>query len=181
MQLLRQYMTEAERFLRDGEKDKAIDELLRFLEDAQFDQPKFLVFNRLGTLFFREQAYTRAATYMRKALDINPNDLSLRCNFSAALLTTGQSAEAIKYLKDINTELVNNRSLRFSVFFNLACGYSLESKVDQAIENLLKAANTDPASTVTSLGDVQLDNIRSDERFVNLQKALEQYVLGKES
>ena len=119
--------------------------------------------------------------YMRQALDIDSEDYSLVCNFAAALLSTGHAEEAVKNLQEIDVTFITKRSLVFSVHFNLACGHSLLGDTDKALEALVKAANLDPAATVTSLVDTQLDNIRNDERFVNLQKALEQYVLGKES
>lgn len=174
-------LSTANALIREGDRRSALTELKSFLLDAKNDTPRFMVLNRLGTLYFRDEEYQQAAYYMREALQIQPSNAPMMCNLAAALLSIGEIDEALEYLEAINVEFVTSRSLVFSVFFNRTCAYSLQERTTDALENLIRAANVDPASTVASLGDTQLDFIRTDERFAKLQKTLEKFVFGKET
>ena len=54
----------------------------------------------------------------------------------------------------------------FSVFFNRACLYSLNNEFTAAFEDLKKAAQADPHSTLASLGDPQLDALVAEDTYL---------------
>gem|GEM_PF-3195227 len=133
----------------------------------------FLLHHRLGALYFREQNYSKAAHHMEEALTIQPNNSAIASNLAAAQMTLGQLDDALETLNSIQVGLVDSNQLLFSIYFNKACLYSLKERTEEAIENLIRAAESDPPSVYASLGDPQLDFIRDDMRFKNVQFALE--------
>lgn len=176
-----QAVRDASSLIRANDRQQAMEILSLTYNELTDESARFVVASRLGTLYFRNQEFDLAATFMEDALEIRPDNAPIVCNLAAALLSTGQVEKALDYLESLQPESIQSRNLLFSLFFNRACAYSLQNRLDTSMENLARAANVDPASTVASMGDVQLDNVRTDPRFLRLQEALEKFVLGKES
>jgi len=152
---------------------QAAEQMERLLDSLTFDSSRFYLHHRLGALYFREQDYRRAAVHMENALNLEPNNAAIASNLAAAQMTLGQLNEALDTLNRIQVGLVTSPQLLFSIYFNKACLNSLKGRTEDAIENLIKAVETDPPSTLASLGDPQLDFIREDIRFKNVRFALE--------
>ena len=95
----------------------------------------------------------------------------------AVLMTLGRLDEALGHLLEIYPASLDRPQLSFSVHFNLACVYSMKKNTEKALQNLALATQIDPASTLASLGDPQLDFIRADGRFRELSQAVENFVL----
>ena len=163
---------EATIMIRNNQFALGEDIILDALNQVTMDRPRLALLNFIGTAFFRQQRYEDAATYMTQAADLDPQNAALISNLSAALLSIERVDEALKYLNGINVERIQNRNLVFSIFFNKACGYSLKSDVDEAIQSLRIAATVDTAATFASLGDTQLDNIRFHQRYITFEKQL---------
>jgi tetratricopeptide (TPR) repeat protein len=129
--------------------------------------------NRIASYYFRMQRYKEALPYMREAVRLDPQDYPTLCNLAAVLMSMGETREAGFFLKTMDTARIQDARLLFSVFFNRACLYSLSSEPGNALDDLKKAAQTDPHSTLASLGDPQLDNIRPSLEFFDLKARLE--------
>ncbi len=170
---VRRLLSETDILMRNNRKELAFANLEEALPGIEAPYNRLAILARLGTLLFRDQQYDRAVIHMREAVQIEPADIVMVSNLAAGLLSIGDVDEALEHLTSINLRTIRNPSLAFSVLFNLACGYSLKNDVEKSLSHLLGAANVDPASTIASLGDTQLDNIRSDLRFKNLQSQLE--------
>lgn len=173
MTRIRQFIERIDVLLRNRDHQTAIQQVQHELEFATNDDIRFILHHRLGTIYFRTQEYAQAAVHMAKALEIQPNNAAIASNLAAAQMTMGDLDSALNTLSSIQLGLIDNRSLLFSIHFNLACLYSMKGREEEALEHLFKAAESDPPSAFASLGDPQLDPIRSDFRFRDLQRVLE--------
>lgn len=170
---VRVVLEEVDALQRRQAHSEAIERLTHLLETVYYDLNRFAIYHRLGTIFFRLQDYDNAAVYMAQALAIQPNNAAMASNLAAAQMTLGNLDEALETLNSIQLGLITNRHLLFSIHFNLACLYSMKDQLEKAIEHLYQAAESDPPSVYASMGDPQLDAIRQDLRFRELQSALE--------
>ena len=85
----------------------------------------------------------------------------------------GELKEAGFYLRTLDTRQITEYKLLFSVYFNRACLYAMNSDSENALEDLRLAAQADAAGTLASLGDPQLDNVRPSLKFFDLKSQLE--------
>lgn len=174
--LLRERITLADRMYRQGDSTNAVDLLKDLNQYLRNPRNRVLNLNRLAAYEFRRQNYEAAVGYMREAGELENSDVVTKINLSAVLMTVGRHDEALGVLLDIYPIALERPALSFSVHFNLACVYSLKHDVGKALQNLAIAAETDPASTLASMGDPHLDNTRTDGRFVELTQALEDFL-----
>ncbi len=172
-------MEEANLLARQGDDEGAELLLQGALDKAGYDSSRFTLHRRLGAMAFRRQDYEVAAHHMAEALSLQPNDPATASNLAAAQMTLGDLDAALETLQGIQRGLIQHRQLLFSVHFNLACLYSMKEETEQAIAHLLEAAESDPPSAFASLGDPQLDAIRNDLRFRDLQLVLESMLRGQ--
>ena len=138
---------------------------------------RILNLNRLAAYHFRNQDYDTAAGQMQEALALDRSDSVTAINLAAVLMTLGRLDEALGHLLEIYPASLDRPQLSFSVHFNVACVYSMKKNTEKALQNLALATQIDPASTMASLGDPQLDFIRADGRFRELSQAVENFVL----
>lgn len=174
--LLKERVDVADRLFRSGDTTNAIAlvaDLDRYVRDPK---NRSTAFNRIAAYHFRLQQYEEAAVFMRQAWDLLPGDPIAACNLAAVLMTVGRLDEALGILLEAYGQPIDRPVLAFSIHFNLACVYSLKGESEKALQNLALAAQIDPASTATSMGDPQLDRIRSDSAFVSLQRSLESFL-----
>ena len=164
---------EANMLLRREDTDGARQLLEEALEESRHDASRYELHSRLGSMAFRLQDYETAEHHMAAALSLMPDEPALASNLAAAQMTRGKLDEALETLKGIRIGMIDNRHLLFGIHFNLACLYSMMEREEDAIEHLLQAAEKDPPSALASLGDPQLDGIRDDLRFRDLQLVLE--------
>lgn len=174
--LLRERITLADRMYRQGDSTNAVALLQDLNQYLRNPRNRVLNLNRLAAYEFRRQHYEAAVTYMREAGELENSDVVTKINLSAVLMTVGRHDEALGVLLEIYPIALERPALAFSVHFNLACVYSLKNDVAKALQNLAIAAQTDPASTLASMGDPHLDNTRTDGRFVELTQALEDFL-----
>jgi tetratricopeptide (TPR) repeat protein len=163
----------ADEEMRRGRPAAAMQQLIQFLETARFDDNRTRALQRLGIFAFRQQDYELAAEYMQAALEIEPNSPALSSNLAAAQMTLGRLDDALATLSAIRTGLIRSPALLFSIHFNLACLHSMKDQREEALNHLFRAAESDAPSVLASLGDPQLDNVRGEARFRELQVALE--------
>lgn len=160
---------------RNRQLAEAAELLSEALPSIQTERLQLVIMHRLGSLYFRLRQFYEAKEMMARSLAIEPDDAALASNLAAVQMTIGRLDEALVTLSDIRMERVRNPQLLFSIHFNLACLYSLKSEIDIAIDHLSQAAQHNPASTLSSWGDPQLDALRNDIRFTELQVMLESW------
>ncbi len=175
--LLRERIILADRMYRRGDSTNAIALLQDLNQYLRNPRNRILNLNRLAAYHFRRQDYTAAANLMRTAVELDRSDTITTITLSAVLMTLGRLDEALGFLLEIYPASLDRPQLAFSVHFSLACVYSLKKNMDKSLQNLALAAQIDPASTMASLGDPQLDFLRTDSRFSELSVALENYLL----
>lgn len=174
--MLRERIVLADRMFRQGDPTNAVAVLLDLNRYLQNPRNRGLSLNRLAAYEFKQQNYQAASTYMQQALEAQDQDVVTKINLSAVLMTMGEVDQALGTLLEIYPAAMDRLPLMFSVHFNLACVYSLKKQTDKALQNLAIAAQTDPSSTLASIGDPQLDFIRTDSRFPELVQALDDYI-----
>ncbi len=174
--LLRERVVLADRLYRHGEVTNAMALLTDLDKYLRNPRNRGLTLNRLAAYEFRRQNYPGAIEYMRQAIEVQPQDVVSKINLAAVLMTIGQNDEALGVLLEVYPSALGRPALSFSVHFNLACVYSMKKDTEKALQNLAIAAQTDPASTLASLGDPQLDQVRTDTRFVELSQALQDFL-----
>lgn len=170
---IRLIIEEAELLARRQEYDAAVHMLESAKAAVAYDSSRFTLHRRLGAMAFRMQRYEEAARHMREALALQPNDSATASNLAAAQMTMGDLDDALETLQGIQLGMIQNRQLLFSVHFNMACLLSMKDRKEEALDSLYKAADSDPPSAFASLGDPQLDPIRSELRFRELKFILE--------
>ncbi|MEA5520667.1 tetratricopeptide repeat protein [Limnoraphis robusta] len=120
--------------------------------------------NKALTLLQLEK-YEESVEWYEKALEWNEKvikDISQNwCNRGYALYCSKNYDEAIKS---------NDKALEYTpknglIFYSKACCYSLQNKVELALDNLKKAISLDSEIKKSAKTDSDFDNIRSDERF----------------
>lgn len=162
---------------KSGELDQAISILEERSADITDADLLFRIYHRLGAYLFRAGRYQAAAEYMQKALQLRPGNPALACNLAATQMTIGKPDQALETLSFIPVSLLSDSNLLFSVYFNYACAYSLKGETEKALDNLEKAARYDPEATLASIGDIQLDPIRTHPQFQQLVADLETRLL----
>ncbi len=165
---------DVDRMSKEGRAEEAINMLKEQLNKPMPPHQRAAINNRIASYYFRMQRYAQAMPFMREAVRLDPTDFPTLCNLAAVLMSMGETKEASFFLMNIDTtKIQNNDRLVFSVFFNRACLASLDNQLGTAIQELRKAAQTDPHQTLASLGDPQLDAIRPSLDFFDLRARLE--------
>lgn len=164
---------DVDRMSREGRAEEAIAILKQQLNKPMPPHQRGRINNRIAAYYFRMQRYAEALPYMREAVRLDPSDYPTLCNLAAVLMSMGELKEAGFFLRTLDTRKIAEPKLLFSVFFNRSCLYSLNNEAGAALDDLRRAAQTDPHSTLASLGDPQLDAIRQSLDFFDLRARLE--------
>ncbi len=169
-------MDMADDLFRRGQLEQAFAALTNELSRVTYRQPRSALLSKLGAYHFRMQRYPEAARCFDEARRSSPLDAGATCNYAACRLMMNDLDLAEGLLKSLNLSAIRERKLLFSVFFNLGCVKSLQGRINDSLDYLKRAAAADPVSTLTALGDAQLDTVRGDVGFLALQQSLEQFI-----
>ena len=169
---------DAERMFHERRTDEAVAALQSEVATEVNPIVKGKLHNRMAAYLFKSQRYDEALVHMRESARINPGDSATLCNVGAVLLSMGRVEESDAFLRKVDTAKIDNLNLLFSVYFNKACIGSLRKNKDEALLNLIRAAQSDPRATLTALSDPQLDNVRNSLEFMDLKSRLE--ILARE-
>ncbi len=172
-----------------GERQEVIDILEENLPRYALPPIRNRIFEQLGLLHYQlgsvdptQDHYIRSAGYMEKALDLNPHSFRLLSSLAGLYLYINDVEKALATLRRADPKLIppgETQSL-FALHFNYACAYALYGEKQKSLTHLELAAETDPASTFSNLGDPQLDGIRNELGFRRINTALRQLVLREE-
>jgi tetratricopeptide (TPR) repeat protein len=174
--LLRERVRVSDRYFREGQTDEALAMLTELERMIRNESLRTMIFNRLAAYYFRMQRFDETVRYAREAWNLNRSDYVSACNLAATLLTIGEIDEALDILLRIYGSAYDRPQLAFSIHFNLACAYSLKLDTTKALQNLMMAAQIDPASTYAALGDPHLDGIRETPDFAKVRTALATFI-----
>jgi tetratricopeptide (TPR) repeat protein len=169
-------LTEAEKLVADDQKTLAIDKLVFELQNIENPESKYKINHQIGLIYYGMGKFEEAAVFMEAAVKLNPRDAAITCNLSAIYLYLGKVDDALEALAKISTKLLiqeKAHNMLFSTHFNYACAYALKAQREEALAHLELAARYDPINTLTSMSDTQLDNIRGETIFKEIQKRLE--------
>jgi len=131
-----------------------------------YQAPVFLgqTYNGLGLKEKEEAAYRRGLENALKHLDLNPDDVRAIYLGSVALIRLGEQKQGLEWA---------SRALAMdpedpTVLYNIACNYSLASRVEEAIDCLEKAVKAGMAQKEWIENDSDLDALRKHPRFQEL-------------
>jgi tetratricopeptide (TPR) repeat protein len=177
-------LKEAEELIRDEDTTlKAIEHLEKALETMRYNKSKYDLYHQIGIHHYADRNFNDASVAMEMALEHKPGDPALIGNLSAIYLFLNRVDDALASLAKVSTKMLvggsdlqtrkRNMNYLFLINFNYACAYSMKKQSQESLAHLEMAARYDPINTLTSIGDVQLDNVRGDDDFQNLRKKLE--------
>ena len=167
-------LNDVTRMTKEGRAEEAINMLKQQLNKPMPPRHRAAINNLIASYYFRMQRYHEALPFMREAVRLDPTDFPTLSNLAAVLMSMGELKEAGFFLRTIDTTKIrDNVHLVFSIYFNRACLNSLNNEMGAALRDLRQAAQTDPHSTLASLGDPQLDGIRPSLEFFDMKARLE--------
>lgn len=170
--LLRERARAADQLFRAVKLDDAISLMESTERQLTLSELRAIALNRIAAYYFRLQQTDKMAEYSRQAWELAPGDAANACNLAASLLSLGEVDEALIILLGVYDQAREQPKLAFSLYFNLACAYSLKKDTAKALHHLFLAARVDPAATLAAFGDTQLDSIRDHPEVVRLRGAL---------
>jgi ParB family chromosome partitioning protein len=139
-----------------GQYEEAIDCMKRTVE---LDPGKYTYFYHLGLTLAIARRYPEAIDALEKTVELAPQHILAHCSLAGCYRRTGNSAETEKHLEIARPKLDQEKA------YNRACFASISGNVDQAIELLQIALDTDKTPPEWLLRDPDLDFIRDDPRF----------------
>jgi tetratricopeptide (TPR) repeat protein len=104
--------------------------------------------------------------FYRKALEYEPENVDILVFLGDAFAKRGQIEDGL----EIDKRLVRVCPTEPTYFYNLACSHSLLNQIDPALTALEKAISLGYQNFDHLQTDSDLDNIRSDRRFVQIMK-----------
>jgi tetratricopeptide (TPR) repeat protein len=97
-----------------------------------------LTLKKYGDSALREHDYNRAAGQYVRALEIKPDEVSVRVNLGITYIKAGNTAEGVKYL-DQALELDPSPTLRGVIYYNLGELSEAQGKPDEALRYFQQA------------------------------------------
>lgn len=118
-------------YLEKGEFDKAINE---YAAASNIKDNGALLHNDLGIALMHVERYKEAAGYLKKALELEPENLDIRCNLANVYKDAGMFDEAAAEYKKI----IETRSDYPNVHNELAVSYSKQGREKDSVEEYRK-------------------------------------------
>jgi tetratricopeptide (TPR) repeat protein len=153
-----------------GEMEKAarlFEEAAGVREDYQARFFAAQSYVAMGRAAEAEAAYRRAYAVAEDHLTLNPDDPRAATMCAVALCRTGQPEKGLACAEQAVAIDPEDAGVRY----NVACLYSLEGKVDEAITNLEEAFRHGFGNQEWIAHDPDLDGLRGDPRFQALVSA----------
>lgn len=114
-----------------------------------------------------------AEQWLLAAQKLAPDDNRTLLNLAGLYNTENRFEEALALLRRVRVTPTLPRNQRFNLNFNLACAYAGLGYPRKALPHLDRAAGNDPVAAWTSLGDPNLDPLRKNPRFQQIERELE--------
>jgi tetratricopeptide (TPR) repeat protein len=147
------------------EYDQAIEQLRNTIDmDPDFILPHLV----LGQAYEQKKAYDQAITELRRAADISRNSPPVLAALARAYAVSGRTTEA----RNLLDQLMQQSKKQYVSPFYVAIVYGGLGEKDQALDWLEKAYGDHSNAIIFLKVDPQLDTLRSNSRFHELQRKL---------
>jgi TolB-like protein/DNA-binding winged helix-turn-helix (wHTH) protein/Tfp pilus assembly protein PilF len=147
------------------EYDQAIEQLRNTIDmDPDFILPHLV----LGQAYEQKKAYDQAITELRRAADISRNSPPVLAALARTYAVSGRTTEA----RNLLDQLMQQSKKQYVSPFYVAIVYAGLGEKDQALDWLEKAYGDHSNAIIFLKVDPQLDTLRSNPRFHELQRKL---------
>jgi len=147
------------------EYDQAIEQLRNTIDmDPDFILPHLV----LGQAYEQKKAYDQAITELRRAADISRNSPPVLAALARTYAVSGRTTEA----RNLLDQLMQQSKKQYVSPFYVAIVYGGLGEKDQALNWLEKAYGDHSNAIIFLKVDPQLDTLRSNPRFHELQRKL---------
>ncbi len=143
--------------------DEAIQQLRKTIE---IDQTFFVAHHYLGSAYAMKGDYSDALSEYQKAHQLNESDPHVVALTGRLYAVTGRRAEALATIEQLKAMAIQHYVPDYSV----ALVYAALGEKDQAFELLEKSYRDHTVDMLTLYYDPLIDNLRSDQRFADLQR-----------
>ncbi len=116
-----------------------------------------LAYNNLGMVAMKQDRPEDAILYFSEAVKAKPENWNARINLGIVLSQTGRKAEAIEQYKEV---LRHEPDYNPSLYYNIACYYSLEGQLTRGMEWLERAVSHGYDNWELIQTDPDLQNLR---------------------
>ena len=139
--------------------DEAIEQLEMTLRvDPDYAAARWF----LGWAYALKRQYEQSIASLKRANDLSPDNLRIMADIAHVYAISGQRAEALKILSDLNKRSENGSSISQ---YSYAVIYAGLGEKDKAFEALNRAIMDRPWELVHLKVDHMLDPLHSDPRF----------------
>jgi tetratricopeptide (TPR) repeat protein len=151
------------------------DQAIQLLEGMTSDSPSATLFDLLGDAYTQTHDYGKAEAAYRKAVDLDPSELSHLRGLGQTLLSEEKYPEALTVYQKL-ADLMPDDS---DVYLRIAQIYRELHQLDKAEENLLKARQYNPGSLEVLYNEAMI--YESQGRFDDAIRVLSDAVTGVKS
>jgi tetratricopeptide (TPR) repeat protein len=155
--------------LLDGNK---ADEAIQLLEGMTAHSPSATLYDLLGDAYTQTHDYTKAETAYRKAVDLDPSELSHLRGLGQTLLSEEKYPEALSVYQKLADQMPDDAD----VYLRIAQIYRELRQLDKAEENLLKARQYNPNSLEVLYNEAMI--YESQGRYDDAIRVLSDAVTG---
>jgi serine/threonine protein kinase/Tfp pilus assembly protein PilF len=162
----------ARAWLQEGKLEQAVDHFAEASRVRPEDYQAMLLMvgplRALGRTEDAKAAMEQGVAQVERHLELNPDDTRAYYLGAQALIQIGQRDKALQWAR----KALGGNDSDSMVLYNVACFYSLGDLRDEAIDCLEKAVQNGFGHREWLEHDSDLDNIRTDPRFLALAKRL---------
>ena len=155
-----------------GEHDRAINFLHEVLPAIQNASLRLFLHGNLAVHLTEAGHLEKAREQLEIARTIDDH-VVISAIIGGLYIQEGKADEGITYLENIVDAANLPLEYKLNTLYNLACGYSLSGKIDQAIDRLTWALRLSPELKFAADLDPQLDALRKDPRYLELSELVE--------
>lgn len=150
------------------ERRNELDAARNFYQSSvALDSTSTLAHNNLGMVAMKQSHPEEAIKNFKNAVAAKPHNWDARINLGIALWEMDRKSEAIEQYKHV---VDNQPDYNASLYYNIACYYSLAGRTTQAMEWLEKALKYGYNNWDLILKDPDLKNLRDRSDFSHLTK-----------
>lgn len=151
------------------------DQAIKLLESMTTDSPSATLFDLLGDAYTQRHDYAKAEGAYRKAVDLDPSELSHLRGLGQTLLSEEKYPEALTVYQKLADLMPDDAD----VYLRIAQIYRELHQLDKAEENLLKARQYNPGSLEVLYNEAMI--YESQGRFDDAIRVLSDAVAGVKS
>ena len=136
-----------------------------YLTSVSIDNTSTLTHNNLGMVAMKQNRPEDALKYFSDAVKKKPDNWDARVNLGIVLSQLGRKAEAVEQYEKV---VRNNPDYNPSLYYNIACYYSVEGQVEEGMKWLQGAIEHGYSNWALIQTDPDLQNLRKLPGFSRL-------------